>query len=165
MKIIPLSQGKVALVDDEDFEYLNQWKWYAHKSGNRWYAVRNGYRGSSKRVFIRMHRIIMNPCLTMEVDHIDHNGLNNQRRNLRIVTRYQNGQNSRSGMGRGLSKYKGVSWYVKTNKWRVRTFVKGRYFHIGYFVSEVEAAKAYDVAALKYFGEYACTNEMLYGTL
>ena len=84
MKEIILTQGQVALVDDEDFEYLNQWKWCAIKSRKTYYTTRTIYIPCKMTVI--MHRIIMNTPLDMTVDHIDHNGLNNQKYNLRICT-------------------------------------------------------------------------------
>ena len=91
MKEIPLSQGKVALVDDEDYKYLNQWKWYAAKQGNDFYAFRNDYTVSPPKT-VRMHRevLVEDP---RDIDHIDGNGLNNQKVNLRYCTHSQNHQN------------------------------------------------------------------------
>jgi hypothetical protein len=97
-KEIILTRGKVAIVDDEDFKYLNQYKWYASKipKYDLWYANRTtSLKKEGFRKDIGMHRVIMNPPPKMFVDHIDHNGLNNQRSNLRIVTQRQNNQNMR----------------------------------------------------------------------
>jgi hypothetical protein len=149
MKEIKLTQGKVALVDDEDFEYLNQWKWHAHKDRlNYWYAIRTV---SGKR--IPMHRQIMNTPKDRQVDHIDHNGLNNQRSNLRNCTRSQNQMNRKAF---GKSKYIGVNF--KSNKIVAQIHVHGKKYHLGYFNTEEAAAIARDIASKKYYGEFANLN-------
>jgi hypothetical protein len=108
MKKLNLSQGKVALVDDEDYEYLNQWKWYLSKTNKHEYAMRKTSRNDPNgRKTIMLHRVIMNTPNHLEVDHIDNNGLNNQKYNLRNCT----GKNNRlNRVAMGTSKYLGVSW-------------------------------------------------------
>lgn len=155
MREIPLTQGQVALVDDEDFERLNTYKWHAHKMGNTYYAARTGPRPD--RHFIYMHhQIIGRPGTGCEIDHQDGNGINNQRYNLRLVTHEQNTMNRRST--KGVSRFKGVSWHKDRNKWlsQIQTSRKRKY--LGYFNSEEDAARAYDAAALEYFGEFAALN-------
>ena len=154
MKKILLTQGKFALVDDADFEWLNQWKWCLYKCGRWEYAKRRG--GDGK--IIIMHRLIMGlePGDGQQVDHIDGNRSDNRRCNLRICTNRQNAQNSRSRGGK--SKYKGVSWYKPFRKWRARIVIDSKETCLGYFENELDAATAYDSAALKYFGEFALTN-------
>ena len=105
MKKIELTQGKFALVDDEDFEWLNQWKWYANHLGYTWYVVRS-VRYDNEVKAILMHRSILNAKIGEEIDHINHNGLDNRKKNLRICTRSQNNMN-RNKL-RGTYKYKGV---------------------------------------------------------
>jgi hypothetical protein len=158
MKKLKLSQGKVALVDDEDYEWLNQWKWFAHKDCNTYYAGRSEkINGSRKQIW--MHRAIMNTPVGLEVDHIDHNGLNNQRSNLRNCTQSQNHMNQ-SNMGK--SKYKGVSFFTKKKYKQVRAniCVCGSPIYLGSFLTEEEAALAYNEAAKKYFGEFALLNNV-----
>lgn len=150
MKKILLTQGKYALVDDADFKWLNQWKWHAVKRGKCWYARR----GSAPQIY--MHRLIMNNPEKMDIDHINDNGLDNQRHNLRICTHRQNLQNSRKRIN-ATSKYKGT-YYAKIGERRKRwvATICGR--AIGYFSTEKEAALAYDDAAKRNFGLFARTN-------
>ena len=106
VKEIILSQGKVTLVDDEDFEYLNQWNWAAQPRPNTFYACRNMKLNDGKYRFLQMHRVILNPKQEVFIDHIDGNGLNNQKSNLRLCTSRQNTQN-KSNINK-TSKYPGV---------------------------------------------------------
>lgn len=154
MKEIKLTQGKVALVDDEDFETLNQFKWYANKIGNAFYAMRNKLDGKEKRRYsVFMHRIIMNTPKSMDTDHCDRDGLNNQKSNLRICNRQQNQRNQRQ-----KGEFIGVSWYKYGQKWRAWITIDNKQKHLGYFEDPIVAAKARDVAAKEYFGEFANLN-------
>ena len=159
MKTIPLTQGKFAIVDDEDFEKLNVHKWHLQKSANfYYYAVRRkNIRG--KEIAIYMHREILGlrPTDNQVVDHIDHEGLNNRRFNIRICTNQENRMNSKHNKN-SLSKFKGVSWHKHRRKWYASIKVNGRSQHLGSFDSEIEAAKVYDSKAKKLCGEFACTN-------
>ena len=156
MRTIPLTQGKFALVDGADFEWLNQWKWYAHKNPNTYYAERRS-QGSKQ-----MHRLILGlqPGDNQETDHRDGNGLNNQRSNLRSCTTMQNQQSSRRKTT-GTSKYKGVCWHRGERKWHSKIRVNKKQIYLGSFESEIVAAQAYDAAALKYHREFALTNKTL----
>ena len=158
MKEIKLTHEKVTLVDDEDFEYLNQWKWRAskNKKSKTYYAQRD-ICIDNKRTTVFMHRIIMNPNKHMLIDHIDMNGLNNLKTNLRICNHSQNQCNRKSW---GLSKYLGVSIKKKRSIIYYQTLIKvnKKSLYIGIFKSEIEAAKAYDKAAKEYHGEYANLN-------
>jgi hypothetical protein len=153
MKKIPLTKGKFALVDDEDFEYLNQWKWCAWIGDGRSYAVRNAGKDQKRGMFERMHRVILRLKKGEIPDHIDGNGLNNQRSNLRIATHSQNAMNTRKRSGCS-SQYKGVSYDKVRSQWMC--MVRGKY--VGRFNSEKEAAQAYNVHAQKIFGEFASLN-------
>lgn len=158
MKRIPLSQGKFALVDDEDFEFLSQWKWGLDRSGSG-YASRNAYLGGGrknpKRQTIRMHRLILG--LPGDVDHIDGDGLNNQKSNLRPCGARQNAQNRRV-YSNNSSGYKGVCFNTRDNKYQANIRVDGRLKFLGYFKDAAGAATAYNEAANKYFGEFARPN-------
>ncbi len=105
-----------------------------------------------------MHRQIMQPPSDMQIDHIDHDCLNNQRANLRVCTQAQNNANRRKT--RGSSQFKGVYWYASRNKWRANIRVDRQTKHLGYFDDEEDAARAYNEEALKQFREFALLNEV-----
>jgi hypothetical protein len=142
VKQIKLSQGKTASVDDEDFPSLNQFKWYALKSGRTFYAVRLLPRVPDEiRKTVRMHRIINETPDGFETDHIDGNGLNNQRSNLRTVTTRGNGQNRHVPK---TSSFPGVSFRPRTkNPWRAQYSLDGKVMNIGHFPTEELAHEAY----------------------
>ena len=150
MKEIKLTKGFTAQVDDEDFEYLNQCKWNTclTKTGHI-------YAGRTLKTIL-MHRIIMSAPTDKQVDHIDHNGLNNQKSNLRLCT---NAQNSMNRIPYGTSKYLGV-YKVKNRKSSFMSQIKvnGVHKYLGCFKNEIDAAKSYDIAAKKYNGEFANLN-------
>lgn len=160
MKKIKLTQGKFALVDDEDFEYLNQFKWFAIKDKNVWYAKKGIYISEDQSMrSIQMGRFLLNPNKKEIIDHINGNGLDNRRKNLRIVNKSQNSQNRRINRDK---KFKGITKRKdRKNKpfYASITFNK-KTISLGYFASEIEAAKAYNEAAIKYFGEFARLNKI-----
>lgn len=159
MKQITLTQGKVALVDDEDYESLIVYKWRAQKDRKNWYAVRTR-EGTDGKGSIMMHRQLLNlmDFNAIEVDHVDGDGLNNQRHNLRTSTKSQNHHNQRTRSD-NTSKLKGVSPYKdRPGLWRARILINGKRVHIGCYKDPKEAALAYDEAARKHFGEFAKTN-------
>jgi hypothetical protein len=159
MKEIKLTKGFVALVDDEDYEYLNQWKWCVSSNGNRKYAIRGIKRSDGRTEIISMHRLIMNTPVGLLVDHIDHNGLNCQRHNMRNCTRSQNNQN-RSSRKISTSKYLGVSFNSERKLFRADI----NDVCIGHFENEIDAAIAYDKRAKELYGEFANIN-IKYGHL
>lgn len=157
-KLIPLTQGKFAIVDEADYKWLSQWKWYALKQHNGdWYAVRNQWKnGKSKLVY--MHREIHKTPGESETDHRDHNGLNNRHSNLRFATTSQNQHNRKKDKRIRTSHFKGVCWHRLANKWCARITVEYQTIYLGLFRSEIEAAHVYDAAAKRYFGDFACLN-------
>lgn len=158
MKKIKLTQGYVTFVDDIDYEYLNQWKWYVRHFKNTSYAVRNIRKEDGKQTAILMHRQILNTPKGMEVDHKDHNGLNNQRYNIRDCTKSQN-QINRKPVGK--SRYMGVSIESKgSHKGRIRAQIRinGKVINLGFYKSEYQAALVYDDYARIYYGEFANLN-------
>ena len=162
MKIIPLTKGKHVVLDDCDYEALVDVKWYAltTASGNI-YAARS--MGKGKGVVL-MHRLIMGNPKGKFVDHIDRDTLNNRRSNLRICTTSQNTMNSAKGSMKCSSRFKGVSfdkWTLnKVNKWRSCIWKDGRFNHIGHFLTQEDAAKAYNKKAMELFGEFAYMNDL-----
>lgn len=167
MKVIELTRGQVALVDDEDFDYLNQWKWNAHRRGEKYtyYAVRTCYQNGKKT--LRMHNVLASKYINdyEELDHIDRNGLNNCKNNLRICTRGENIHNTRNrgkyakGVDKTITKYKSKNGVIEYIKYRARINVKGKSISLGYFKTEDEAYNAYLEASKKYYkyNEYKTT--------
>lgn len=156
MKEIQLTQGKVALVDDDDYEWLNQWKWCAfHAYGDNYYAAR-GIKLLGKTTTIMMHRVILGLTdPSVYVDHIDGDGLNNKRVNIRTATNKENSRNRGPKCGK---EYKGVFWHKSRKKWGATIVVDRRTHNLGRFNSKHDAAKAYNEAAIKYHGEFAWLN-------
>jgi len=159
MKTILLTQGQVALVDDDDYEMVVAFRWYAQwqPKAETFYAVRHAPRVNGKQTTILMHRSIMQPDSGFEIDHRNHDGLDNRRSNLRVATGGQNQGNQRPQLGR-TSRFKGVYFDKRNQKWRAQIMVDGRKRHLGRFTDETNAARAYDAAALTHFGEFALVN-------
>ena len=158
MKEIILSKKFKALVDDECFELLNQWKWSASINKNKVYAERKStINGISKK--IKMHRLILgikNPKLV--VDHIDGNGLNNQKCNLRICSIKENSCNRNVAKNKKQSKYLGV--HLNYNKWYAQIRHNKKLINIGPFETDLDAAKAYNNKAIELHGEFANLNQL-----
>jgi len=157
MKTIELNKGFTALIDDDDYELVSRYKWYVQKVCYCYYAIAHSKTVNGKRTTLRMHRLITGVNIGTQVDHINHDGLDNTRGNLRTCTQSENQQNKRSK--NGTSKYKGVHLRNGSKKWRSSIRVSKKLIDLGCFTSETEAAIAYNTAAIKYFGEFACLNE------
>jgi HNH endonuclease len=153
MREIRLTQGKVALVDDADFERVSRYKWSAWWSGWNWYATTHKPRPSHERIY--MHRFIIDAPKGIKVDHKDRDGLNNQRENIRLATNPQNSQNTGLSLA-NTSGYKGVARFRE--KWQAGIKVNYHRIHLGHFNTAEEAARAYDSKARELFGEFAKTN-------
>lgn len=161
MKEIKLSQGKVALVDDADYDWLNQWKWHACKTSNNksWTARRKSVGKGGRQINVHMHREILSVVQNgVEVDHKDGDTLNNQRHNLRACSRTENIFNTHSRGG--TSKHKGVCYNKSNGKWAAQIAAKKHRIHIGYFDKEEDAAMAYNTLAKKHHGEFAKLNTL-----
>lgn len=157
MKEIILSTGEVALVDDDDYEKVIAYKWYRHPQG---YA-KTHIQSTTKGVYpkLMMHHLIMPTEKELMIDHINLNKLDNRKENLRMVTMSQNKANC-PVRSNNKSGYKGVSYYKRRNKYIAAIKVNYKKIFLGYFTDVVDAAKAYNEAAKKYFGEYAYLNKV-----
>jgi hypothetical protein len=155
---IQLTKGFVALVDDEDYEWLNRYKWYEAVG----YAGRNVTNPAGGKTRLLMHREILGLGYedASHVDHINRNRLDNHRANLRICLNAENRRNQKAQSG-GYSRFKGVTWHKRDSKWLAHIRYETKLHFLGYYKVEEGAARAYDKAALQYFGEFACTNEAL----
>ena len=158
-KEIQLTQGKVAIVDDDMYDYLNQWKWYANEINGKFYAVRS-LRINKKCTCILMHRLITNNNNSkMHTDHCNANTLDNRKENLRICTAQQNNFNRNIGV-RNTSGYKGVSWHKVAKKYSVTIEINKIKHYLGLYINIKEAAKIYNDAAIKYHGQFAKLNKI-----
>ncbi len=168
MKLIDVSTRKhpntFAQVDDADFEWLNQWKWWAYSGGKTTYAGRSVWHDNTPgkrlgRYTITMHGLVAGTPPRGWTDHKDHNGLNNQRENVRPCSASQNGANRAKQIGLpSASRFKGVHFSSKTGKFVASIACRKRMFNLGYYPIETDAAFIYDIAAKSLFGEFAFLN-------
>ncbi len=161
MKEIQLTQGKVALVDDEDFDRLSKHSWCAHLSRKvgLWYAERGYHIEKNKQFSLGMHREIMGVQKGVDIDHRDRNGLNNQKSNLRICSRTLN-QGNATLRKDSTTGFKGVSYKKENGKFVARVQFGKKRLSLGYFPTKELAAAAYDKAAIELFGEFARVNNI-----
>ena len=153
MKRIKLTRGKFALVDDRDYEWLNQWKWWAGKHRYNFYAERWEWK-NGKRTNIKMQYAILGKKKGYVIDHIDRNGLNNQRSNLRFATIRQNNINKRMHKN-NTSGYMGVYWHKHCKKWAACIRKNGKSIHLGLFEKPEKASVVYKEATKKYHEGFA----------
>jgi len=157
--LIPLTLQQFAIIDSEDFQMLSRYKWQAEPIKRRtggYYALR-AYAINGRKPKMYMHRVIIGAKPGDYVDHINGNGLDNRKENLRICTTQQNRCNS-PGLLNSSSIYKGVTWNKQCRKWQASIKVKSKNTHIGLFLNERDAAIAYDKVAAEKFGEFAWLN-------
>lgn len=156
-KEIQLTKGLIALIDDVDYDLISRHRWAATRNSHgEFYAATRVTRDGKQRE-IKMHRLIMNPGPKMQVDHIDHNCLNNTRANLRLVTNQQNHWNMKPHRDRS-NPYKGVTWNKQSKTWQAGIYVDKKQITLGQFADPESAARAYDAAAREHFGEFAFIN-------
>ncbi len=157
MKTIPLNLGKVALVDDADYDALILGpRWFAKPSGKNFYVTRQIVQEGKpgKYTTEMMHKLL---CPSGRVDHRDGDGCNNQRDNLRPATAQQNSRNSSKRRGT-VSRFKGVSWHKQSKKWVAALRIYKKHHYIGIYSTEEEAARAYDAEAKLFYAEFARLN-------
>ena len=152
VSLVPLTQNNDAIVDTEDLISVSEFRWHVSSQGKLHYARRK-----KKGKTVYMHREIMNIPNGVQIDHINGNGLDNRKVNLRICNHSQNQQN-RAKRGNKSSRFKGVDWNKSTKRWRVRICINRKRIHIGRYHDEVRAAQAYDQKAVELFGEFARLN-------
>jgi hypothetical protein len=145
------------LVDDEDYADLAQFKWCAFRTPYTFYAMRR-LSENGKVTSERLHRRIMKAKRGEDVDHQDHNGLNCQKENMRRCVRRLNNGNQQKTQRKTSSRYKGVYWYGRVNRWGACIGYEGKTIYLGSFEKDVDAALAYDKKAIELFGEFACLN-------
>jgi hypothetical protein len=157
VKTLPLTKGFTTVVDDADYDRVACFKWTALiTTKGKVYAYRRGTRAEGQPV-IYLHRFIIDASNDVEIDHRDSDGLNNCRNNLRVCSHIQNTRNSRRRSD-NTSGFKGVHYDTNRKRWIAQVQINGRRSHIGAYRTREEAARAYDLAAVKYFGEFARLN-------
>lgn len=154
---LALNKGRFALIDKNDFECANKFRWTAHWDGWNWYAIRHA-RVNNKWTTIYLHRFLMDASPGTQIDHADGNGLNCTRDNMRMASNYQNQQNQKR-QANNSSGVSGVCWYKPYQKWLARIGANGKKIHLGYFESKADAKRARDEAAIRYHGEFARLND------
>jgi hypothetical protein len=158
MKEIKLTQGYVTLVDDDDFEYLNQFKWHVAIVRNKYIYAIKVIKKDGKYKRIKLTNFLLNPPDGYVVDHKDRNTLNNTRENLRICLPKENGRNISKTLKNTTSIYKGVVYHKGNKSWEARIKIDGKRIYLGNFKNEEDAAMAYDKKAIELHKEFASLN-------
>jgi hypothetical protein len=151
---VPLTQGKEALIDATDVQLIAGHSWYAVGGKGKWYATTSTGKGKAQRQ-VRMAWVLMGE---KHIDHINGDGLDNRRSNLRPASQSQNSKNRGKKVAPSSSSYKGIWWHKRTGKWEAGIMANGVRKHLGYFDDPAQAAKVYDAAAIQLHGPFAKTN-------
>lgn len=162
MATINLTQGKIAIIDDEDFDRVSRFKWYyrgryGDRANEQGYALRTVREPGKKQTTISLQRFVMNKPEGFEVDHINGDRLDNRKSNLRLATKSENSHNSQKRKN-NTSGFKGVHFKKETGKFGATIHTEGKQKYLGYFETAIEAAKVYDEAARHLYGEFARLN-------
>jgi len=155
MQLVLLHNGMLAKVDDSEYPFISLFTWYARRSGRTWYASTTIKDPDGRWHTIDMHRLILNSFSHPRTDHRDHDGLNNQIENLRPASSTESSRNRRAHGGK---RFKGVYAHPHRGQWRAQITILKKRVHLGLFMTEEQAARAYDHAARKHFGEFAQCN-------
>lgn len=156
-KLIPLTKGKFAVVDDEDFEALSAFRWHAYPDRGTFYARRSDYSEGHVAKTVLMHRQVLGAGKGEQVDHVNGDGLDNTRTNLRFCTPLENARNARRRKD-NQSGFKGVVWHKQRKQWVAHIRIDGKLKHLGLFPTKEDAARAYDEVAKRIHKEFANLN-------
>lgn len=157
MKIIKLTQGERTLIDDEDYDKVIKHSWCVHKNPKK-HTIKKYAKARINKRNVYLHRFLLKPDSKILIDHINRDGLDNRRKNLRLVTASQNSMNSTGRVHTRKSKYKGVSWIRRDEKWAAKIEINNKKIILGVFNSQIQAARVYDKKAKELFGQYARLN-------
>lgn len=159
---IILSNGHTIIVDSDYFPLLSRFTWAINKNNDITKTTKVYAQTYIQGELILLHRFLLNPPKWLLVDHINGNGLDNRVSNLRLTDKQGNAANRpKDRLKNPSSKYKGVSFCKGNKKWKGQISVKGKTIYLGYFLNEIQAAEAYNIAAKKYFGEFSCPNQFV----
>lgn len=153
-KLITLTRGYSAVVDDADYDLVSQYRWHVRIEKHSAYAGHNIKKPNGGYATQRMHTFLTG---WPRVDHVDGDGLNNRRCNLRLASASENNRNARKHAS-AYSTYKGVSWCKRERRWFAQIQYQHKHKHLGYYSTEIDAALAYDAAAYDLFGQFALLN-------
>ena len=161
MKKIPLTRGLFATVDDDDYDALMKQKWRAVASNHTFYALGSTSRKDSpeyRQHALFMHRVVNKTPEGFYTDHINGDGLDNRKCNLRTCSPQENNRNRRAKKG-SKSKFKGIVWRPKIKRWEAKAVIDKKYYYLGSFVNEIDAANAYNEFVRNNFGEFCYKNK------